>query len=146
MSTCYWMIEGVGLNTNELYDKINKRKLVDFLSKELPDDEETQSWKRKSDLSGFDVEVYFDGNPYQNLADLLTYCDDTDTLTYGDNGDGDYFLYYPPSMPWHLSDNDPKSIDEVHQRIIAAVKRLTDLSDDEIDEMIDDDLYEVGYG
>lgn len=81
-----------------------------------------------------------------DLGDLLCYCDDTDSLTFCDDGVGNEYFYYPPSLPWHRTDAEPDSAEEVHRRIIKAVQKLTNLTDAEIDAMIDDDLYEVGCG
>lgn len=74
------------------------------------------------------------------------HCDDTDTLTFCDDGDGNEYFYYPPSMPWHRTENEPDSAEEVHRRIIKAVQCLTDLSEAEIEKMINDDLYVCGCG
>ena len=41
---------------------------------------------------------------------------------------------------------DPTSIDEVHKRIIKAVQKLTDMTSNEIEGLIDDHLYVVGCG
>jgi len=86
------------------------------------------------------------GEPFDNLGDLLAHCDDTDSLCYGDDGESGSYLYYPPSLPWQRSDNDPETKEEVHRRIIKAVQRITDLPDEEISSMIDDELYVVGMG
>lgn len=146
MSTCYWTIQGIGINADHVRPHLNPRKLVELLFRELPRDEKVAKWKAKQDLSGFDIDDYLYGQPFDNLADLLTYCDDTYTLTYGDNGEGTQWLYYPPSMPWHHTENEPRSAAEVHQRIVKAVMQVTDLSEEEIDKLIDDDVYAVGVG
>ena len=146
MSTSYWLNAGIGIRADDVYDKLNKRKLVNMLAVQLPKDETVQFFKRSSNLSEFDIEEFLYGEPFQNLGDLLTYFDDTDTLTYGDNGDGESYFFYPPCMPWEVGTNDPKSAEEVHQRIIAAVMKATDMTAEEIEELINDDLYEVGYG
>ena len=49
-------------------------------------------------------------------------------------------------MPWERGVSDPKNEEEVIQRIISAVKGLTDLQDYEIREMIDRELCVVGAG
>ena len=146
MSTCYWLNAGIGIRADNVYDKLNKRKIVNMLAVQLPKDETVRFFKRSSDLSEFDVEEFLYGEPFENLGDLLTHFDDTDTLTFGDNGDGESYLFYPPCMPWEVGDNSPKSIEEVHQRIIAAVMKATDMTAEEIEKLIDDELYEVGYG
>lgn len=146
MSMCYWMIEGIGINVDSIIPHLNKRKLIKMLEEQLPDDEDVKQWKNRRDLNAFDIDDFLYGNPFQNLADLLTHCDDTDTITYGDNGDGGVYFYYPPSMPWHHKENEPQSVKEVHKRIIDAVMKVTDLTAKEIEPMISDDLYEYGCG
>lgn len=146
MSICYWTIEGIGIDTEKLVPYLNKRKLIDLILKQCPGDEETLAWKNCIDLREFDINDYFDGNPFDNLADLLTHCDNTDTISYGDDGDGGVYFYYPPSMPWHRKENEPESIEEVHKRIINAVMVVTDLTEKEIEALIDDDIYSVGCG
>lgn len=145
MSMCYWTVEGVGLDTSVIRPYLNNRKLLNFLSQQLPDDEDVLEWKNRIDLKGFDIDVFLWGQPFENLADILTHFDDTGTLCYGEVDGADYF-YYPPSMPWQIRENDPKSIDDVHKRIIDAVMAITDMSADQIAELIDDDLFFVGCG
>lgn len=150
MSTSYWMIEGIGLNTDQIYLHLNKEKAVLLLIEQLEHETEIVAelgrllWS--GDLSGFDIDDYLYGSPFDNFADMLTYCDDTDTITYGDDGDGGHYFFYPPSMPWEMQDNEPQSIREVHNRIIKAVQKITDLDASEIDGMIDDELHVVGFG
>lgn len=146
MSTTYWMIEGIGIDTDKLLPHLNKRKVINVILKQCPDDEEALEWKGRRDLKNFDIDDFLYGNPFENLADLLTHCDDTDTLMFGDDGDGGVYFYYPPSMPWHRRDNEPRSVEEVHERIVDAVMEITDLSEAEIEAMIDDDIYAVGCG
>lgn len=149
MSLSYWVLEGVGLCAEDIEPYINQKKLVKLLLEQLIDEddevkEELQLMIDTEDFSKFDYGDYLYGCPFENLADILTHCDDTDSLTFGDNGDGSHYLYYPPSMPWWFREEDPKSLDEVHERIITAVQRITDLQKEEILQMIDDDLFVVG--
>lgn len=146
MSMCYWLIEGIGIDTDKLIPFIDNKKLAEFLCVQLPDDEFVSEVVSQEKYDELDFEDFLYGNPFENLADLLTSCDDTNTLTYGIDGEDGYYLYYPPSMPWHRVSNEPNSVEEVHQRIIAAVSSITNLSSDEIENMIDDELYVVGGG
>lgn len=146
MSKCYWMIEGIGFNTDEILPYINKEKMARFFSEQLPDETDLSDMIAANDYSSFDMEEYFYGNGFENLADVLCHCDDTDSLTFGDNGEGTAYFYYPPSMPWHHTENEPQSEDEVIDRIIKAVQRVTDMSADEVKAIIDNDLYVVGWG
>lgn len=77
---------------------------------------------------------------------MLCYCDETDTLTWGDNDEGEYFFYYTPSYPWDRRDNEPQIIEEVHARIIAAIQRICDLSSEHIKRLIDNEVHEYGCG
>jgi len=150
MSMDYWMIEGIGLDTDKLVPWLNKGKVAQFLAEQLEDDTATVEYLRQmissEDFRSLDIDDYLYGGPFENLADLLTHCDDTDSITYGSDGEGSYYFYYPPSMPWEMLETEPKSIKEVHERIIAAVQKITDLKAEEIDWMIDDDLRVVGFG
>lgn len=150
MSVSYWMIEGVGIDTDKIRPHLNQDKLLDLLAEQLPKEDDVLELIQLREDTGkcpeLNIDDYLYGQPFDNFADLLTHCDDTDTITYGDDGDGGCYFYYPPSMPWELREDDPKTIEEVHRRIIIAVQKVTDLSETEIDELIDDELYVVGIG
>ena len=146
MSMCYWIIQGVGICADEIEEFINKEKLANKLLEQLPDDDELLSMVETKNYSKLDIDDFLFGCPFDNIAEVLWHCDDTDSLTYSDDGEGESYLYYPPSMPWHHTDTEPKSVEEVHKRIIDAVKKITTLSDEEISKMIDDELYIVGCG
>lgn len=147
MSMCYWMIQGVGIETDRVYDHIDKAKLAEFLHQQLPDDNDISDMVANRQFDDLDVGDFLYGEPFDNLGELLTHCDPTDMLTYSDDGEGYSYFYYPPSMPWERRKNEPKSIGEVHQLIIQAVKTIvSDLSDAQIDALIQDDLYVVGMG
>ena len=150
MSMSYWMIKGVGLKTDEVMPYLNKEKVAKFLLEQLGNESEDVEILKRMLSSGhfneLNIDDYLHGMPFENFADVLTYCDDTDSITYGDDGEGDYYFYYPPSMPWEMRETEPKTIREVHDRIIVAVQKITDLTPEEIDLMIDDELNVVGYG
>lgn len=107
MSMCYWMIEGIGLCASSLEPHLSKEKVVRFLHKQLPNNEKIAELVRTGNFDGLDLEgltcawdrpygtgsvslrdilySFFDGR----IGDLLAHCDDTDTLTFCDDGDGD---------------------------------------------------------
>lgn len=150
MSMSYWIINGVGLNANEIIPYLNPEKTARFLIEQLPNEPEivfalTQMLS-SGNFSTFDIDDFLYGGPFDNFADLLTHCDDTDSITYGDDGDGGHYFYYPPSMPWEMRDTEPSSVYDVHDRIATAIQRIADIDRDQIDHMIDDDLYIVGCG
>lgn len=146
MSMNYWMIEGIGLNADDIEPHINKEKVARFFYQQFPDNEELKDMIAAGGYSSFDVEEYYFGNGFDNLADVLCHCDDTDSLTYCGDGDGNTYFYYPPSMPWHRTANEPQTEQEVVERIIKAVQKITDMTEEEIKEVINNDLYVVGWG
>ena len=116
MSMCHWVCEGIGINTDDVIGKINVKKCIKFLKEQLPDAE--------IDEKDFDIYDFLYGQPFDNFGDVLCHCDDT----------------------WERRENEPASIEEVHERIIAAVQKLCDLTSDQIEKLIQDDLYEYGCG
>lgn len=112
MSMCYWMIEGIGLCASSLEPHLSKEKVVRFLHKQLPNNEKIAELVRTGNFDGLDLEgltcawdrpygtgsvslrdilySFFDGR----IGDLLAHCDDTDTLTFCDDGDGNEYFYY----------------------------------------------------
>lgn len=152
MSMTYWMIEGVGINADAIWDRLDDKKVIRFLAQQLPNEvtstevEAALAAISRGESCPINIRDYLYGEPLENLADALAHCDDTNTLTFADDGDGSAYFYYPPSMPWERGENTPTSIDEVHQRIIDAVQKLTDMTSDEIEGIIDGDLHVVGCG
>lgn len=146
MSVSYWMIEGVGIDTDKVEPFLDKVKLAKMLLEQLPDNEWLLEISTNKKYDELDVQDFLYGEPFGNLGDLLTHCDDTDSITYGDDGGGGSYFYYSPSMPWHRTETEPDTLEEVHRRIIKAVQAVTNLSASEIETMIDDDLYVVGIG
>lgn len=146
MSMSYWMIEGVGLNVRDVEPHINTERMVKFFYEQLPDDEDLEDMIASGDYSSFDMDEYFYGNAFENLADVLCHCDDTDSITFGDDGDGGVYFYYPPSMHWYHTATEPQSEQEVIDRIVNAVQKIADMTKEEISKIIDNDLYVMGCG
>lgn len=144
MSVNYWMNEGIGIRTDELYPYLNAQKCIAAIKGQFPDGD--IAIDETKDLDFFDIDDYMYGEPFDNLGDLLCCLDDSGTMTYGDNGDGEYYFFYAPSYPWGRSDNEPSSVEEVHKIINRAVLKICDIKEDEIEKLIDDDLYEIGWG
>jgi len=146
MSMSYWIISGIGLKSESIVPFISTEKIVRLFCEQLPDDPDLADMVSSGDYSSFDVEDYLYGGGFENLSDVLCHCDDTDTITFGDDGDGGDYFYYPPSMPWHHVENEPQSEEEVVSRIVNAVQRITDMTEEEIKNIVDTELYVVGFG
>lgn len=138
MSLCYWWNEGIGIRTGNIYPFLDKQKCITEVKAQLPDEE--------IDEESFDIDDFLYGDVFENLGDFLCHVDDSGLMTWGDNGDGEHFFFYTPSYPWERRENEPTSIQEVHEHIINAVIRLCNMSREEIEAMIDDDIAEIGCG
>lgn len=143
--TSYWLINGIGLDCCVIEPYVNRKKLLDFIRSQLSEKDLKDIFPYIEDTS-LDIEEIVSMSGYDDFADLLCQCDDTDSLTYGNDGEGGCYFYYPPSMPWHHTKTEPKSEEEVIQRIVSAVQKITDMTYDQVRSYIDTDLYIVGMG
>lgn len=135
----YFICQGIGISAEELFPFLDKQKCITTIKRLHPE--------AKVSEADFDIEDWIFGMPYDSLAELLTFCDDTNTITYGDTGGcGTSYFYYIPSYPWERTENEPQSVDEVHERIIDAVLKLCDMPREQIEDMINDEIYDVGCG
>ena len=143
MSVCHWVVEGIGLEVGKLWNYLSKEKCLAFLENECGyefTDEEKKNFSIDDEFEDF-----IDGK-YMNVAEAFCACDETGFMTFGDDGDGGCYFIYPPKYPWQCKENEPKSIDEVHKIIKDAVHKLCDISDEELEYLIDNDIYEYGCG
>lgn len=138
MSLCYWWNEGIGIRVDNIYPFLDKQKCIAEIKAQLPDEEIEEET--------FDIDDFLYGEVFENLGDFLCHVDDSNLMTWGDTGDGEYFFFYTPSYPWERRENEPSSIQEVHEHIIKAVQRICDMSAEEIEAIIDNDIAEVGCG
>lgn len=146
MSVSHWLIEGIGIDANDIVPYIKTRKILQVFRDQFPEEAHLNRMLMTGNYSSFDMEEYLYGNGFENIADILCHCDDTDTLTFCDDGEGNSYFYYPPSMPWHHTKNEPQSEQEVIDRIVRAVQKIADMTRDQIEKIIDTDLYVVGFG
>ena len=145
MSMDYWIISGVGIACYNIEPYVKKDKLFDFIRSQFSE-KDLKDIFPYIEYPSLSIEEIVSMSGYDNLADLLCHCDDTDSLTYGDDGEGNCYFYYPPSMPWEHTATEPKSAEEVIQRIIVAVQKITDMTSEQIKSYIDTDLHIVGMG
>lgn len=137
MSMACWMIRGVGLDTREIEPYLNRAKIEMLIREQFPNDQ--IDYQRDIDSLLYD-ECMFD-----NLAEVLCCCDDSNTMTYDLDGDGGVYFLYPPTFPWDRRGCEPKSIEEAVKNIIKAVQKITDMQDKQIDEIIDENLNVIVY-
>jgi len=137
MSMTYWMNEGIGVSSDVLWPHLDKQKCMAVVAAQCPDLE--------LDEKNFDLDDYM-YDTFVNFGDFMCHVDNTGVMSYGDNGYGVSYFLYPPTYPWDRRDNEPQSIDEVHAIIVDAIMKVTNLTAEEADKLIDDDIYEYGCG
>ena len=140
MSLDCWGVKGVGIVADRIEPYLDVDKCINLIREQMNDEIVPEK-------DNFDIRDYLYGNVFENLGDLLCACDDTNTFTW-DGGGNDtpcYFLY-PPQYPWECQENEPDSIQEVHRRIIAAVQKVCNMSESDIEKLIDDDINDVYWG
>ena len=112
MSMDYWGIVGYGVSVENIRKYINEEK-VNTLVRELNANELFED-------DVFDDDT-FCGNPYNNFAEFLCELDETDTLTYDDDGNGGSYFLYCPKYPWYIKENDPKSYKDIDESILKSL-------------------------
>lgn len=139
MSMDCWGVRGIGIVANKIEPYLNVDKCINLIREQTND----EVIPEKDD---FDIRDYLYGDLFENLGDLLCTCDDTNTLTWDDGNDWSYYFLYIPPYPWDYRENEPDSIQEVHRRIIAAIQKVCNMSEADIENLIDDDINDVYWG
>ena len=145
--SCYWAIQGIGIEACDIFKHLNKQKWFDAVKSLHPD------WFEEGaepvinadsfDIRDFDNLAYEHG--YMSLAVLFCELDDSRKLTWicGGDTDTEYFLY-KPSYPWEREEDDPRSIEDVYGYFVSLLRKITDLSKQEIIGLIDDEIDTYG--
>lgn len=143
-----YVIIGIGICMDEIKDRIDNRKMVEYLIEQLPDmaEELRKILNSEELLAAFDIEDYMQSTPYYYVAEIFASLDDSHWLCYDDASGGTEYLYFRPVYPWQIDDACPRSIDEVHQLLISVISQLTDMTAEEIEAVIDDDLSDWYFG
>ena len=129
MSWTHWGIVGYGVDLDDIEKYINKEK-VNLLVREI------------NPLENFDEDVFEDdtfcGNPYQNFGEFLSELDETKTIIWDDGGDsGKHFFLYEPKYPWMIKNNDPASYEDIENRIINVLIKVSDIDKETLRSKID---------
>lgn len=141
----YWAIQGIGIETRVIFKHLNKQKWFDAVKSLHPDwfeeGAEPAINADSFDIRDFDDLAYRHG--YMSLSELFCGLDDSRKLTWIYGGNTDYFLY-KPSYPWERKKDDPRSIEDVYGYFVGLLRKITDLSEQEIIGLIDDDIDTCG--
>lgn len=83
---------------------------------------------------------FLNGQPYDCLGEVFVTLDFTDTLEFC----GDY-VFYRKTYPWERCVREPDSREEVHNIITNVILGLVDMTESDIDAMINDQMYIDDY-
>ena len=130
MSVSYWGIVGYGIEVNDIKKYINEEKVNKLVRQLNPNAEISNS----DDVL---IDDTFNGDLYSSIAEFLSELDDSHSLIWdtGGNLGGDY-LYYAPDYPWYKHENDPKSFDEVRERIQKVIQKVYDIKSKDLEPYI----------
>lgn len=155
MSVSYWMNEGLGVALADIIESVDAEKIRIYLKNndafESLTEDEYEEWMRDFHQAGnqdrLEMLVEFYRNDAPNLSALFTNSDEKHLLSYGDDGDGKYFLFYPPAYPWERDENECTTEEAARQHVLSAIMQFTfdDTDASEIEKHIDY-IYEVGIG
>lgn len=138
MSVSYWGIVGYGIRLDDIGKYINKEK-INILVRELNPNIE---FNNEDNVLDDDT---FSGDPYCSIAEFLTELDDTHSLIWDTSGNlGNEYLYYAPDYPWHKHEKDPKSFDEIRERIQNVIQKVYDIETEDLKPYITD-ICMAGY-
>ena len=134
---CYWLIEGIGVRESRIRPHLDSHLCFLEISKSFPEEDVRED--------EFNIDDWLDGGSYQNLGDFIASRSEF-PLSSGFNGNGESFFFYQRTFPWERTNNDPGSAQEARNILIKAIRKVTNLSRKEAYALIEDDIYEVGWG
>lgn len=142
MSQCKWHICGVGVNLDDI--QFDPNRVIKCIKKMDPEVNETCL---KNEYAEFcDANAFF---AFQNVVEQCTHYSVIDIVLAGDNSsylsctsdeDDSYYLFLQPVFPWEATEQYPKSWTEARQAIISTLQVLSSMTEEEIEEVIDEEL------
>ena len=154
MSLEYWACEGIGFEQKAIAPFLDAGKLEELIrsSEEIePVDNEFKIEHNFESINNEEkVRLLLDEFAYQDnyqLAGLLAMQNEERVLICTTDGEGAYYLIYPPRYPWENT-GEFRSQEELVEYIVEFVMQFCrrDVSVQEITDIVDVDIYEVGCG
>lgn len=150
MSTCTWVIEGVGIPFSKVLPNIALDKFIAGVERCSHKAEREIEALREEIATNYhaSVEEFIAETEDEFAARMLTvgallFGDEHQSLVYSTDTEAEGYIYYPPSMPWERKEDEPTSIEEVHDRIVKAVQSVANMDEADILSLIDDELFIV---
>lgn len=156
MSMCYGVAEGYGVYLNRLEHYLNGKNIINEYKEDLPEaliDEFTNSISKSETIQELnDVlenflrnaerrDVYYS---FQNVYRLI--CDkSSSSLEYLETDDNGVVIFLPRYYPWELTEDYPKTKEEVVKLFAESLSLVYDVDAEIIKSVIDEDVFEVTY-
>lgn len=154
MPMYYSVAEGYGVYLNKLERYLDGKNIINEYKKELPEalvDEFTNSISKSETVQELnDVlenylrnaerkDVYYS---FQNVYRLI--CDKPSSLLeYLETDDNGVVIFLPRYYPWELTENYPKTKEEVIKLFVKNLSLVYDVDEEIIKSVIDEDVFEI---
>ena len=83
---------------------------------------------------------------FDSIGEYILSYDKSNALECFTDPDGNTYVYYPRRYPWEMRDNDPNSIETTHELIKNVLSESLRISEKQVEEFIDDELFVECYG
>lgn len=154
MSMCYSVAEGYGVYLNRLKQYLNGKNIINEYKKDLPESligEFTNNISESKTIRELnDVLEYFLYNAktrdayyfFPGICQLI--CDKSgNLLEYFETDYNDIVIFLPRYYPWELTEDYPKTKEEVIKLFAENLSLVYDVDEEIIKSVIDKDVFEV---
>lgn len=154
MSLCYSVAEGYGIYLNKLEQYLNGKNIINEYKKELPEalvDEFAKSISKSKTIQDLNdvLESYLRNAKtrdayYFFLGIYQLICDRSgNLLEYLETDYNDVVIFLPRYYPWELTENYPKTKEEVIKLFAENLSYVYDVDEKIIKSVIDENVFEV---
>lgn len=154
MSMCYSVAEGYGVYLNKLEQYLDGKNIINKYKKDLPEalmDEFTNSISKSETIQELNDVLedflynaktkdayYFFPGVYQLICDKSG-----NLLEYFETDYNDIVIFLPRYYPWELTEDYPKTKEEVIKLFAKNLSLVYDVDEEIIKSVIDEDVFEV---
>lgn len=154
MSMCYSVAEGYGIYLNKLEQYLDGKNIINEYKKELPEalvDEFAKNVSKSKTIQDLNdvLESYLRNaktrDAYYFFPDIYQLiCDKSgNLLEYLETDYNDVVIFLPRYYPWELTENYPKTKEEVIKLFAENLSYVYDVNEEIIKSVIDENVFEV---
>lgn len=154
MSMCYSVAEGYGIYLNKLEQYLDGKNIINEYKKELPEalvDEFAKSISKSKTIQDLNdvLESYLRNakirDTYYFFSDVYQLiCDKSgNLLEYLETDYNDVVIFLPRYYPWELTENYPKTKEEVIKLFAENLSFMYDVDEKIVKSVIDENVFEI---